>query len=456
VSESAPHSEGLRKLVHVSMSGFALLLRWIPWWTGTLLALAALLFNVLVLPRLAGDTLMRPAERGRTLRSGVAFYALSVLILILLFRHHLEVAACAWGILALGDGASTLAGQGVGGPRLPWNPGKSWAGSLAFFLAGTLGGAGLMLWVAARYPNPPTVPAAFILAGAAALAGALVESLPLEMDDNLSVPILSGGLVYSLQRVDPALWTAGPRSLLREFLVGLAVTCLFALAAKWTGSVSWSGVAGGMVVGTVIATFAGMSGFTVLALFFVLGSGATRLGYSRKARRGAAQEKQGARGMVHAMANCTVPAFLAFLSASTKPPLAGMLTLAFVASLATAACDTLGSEVGPLGRGNPYLITRLARVPAGTPGAVSLLGTAAGILGALLLAAAAALLGMIPVGSVPLVALSAIVGTLLESLLGATLEPAGLVGSETINFINTAAGGLTALALAHGWAGSPA
>jgi len=225
--------------------------------------------------------------------------------------------------------------------------------------------------------------------------------------------------------------------------------------ARGAGAVSWSGVAGGVAVGTVIATFTGMPGFAILALFFILGSAATRLGYARKAGKGIAQESRGARGVVHALANCSAPAYLAFLSASTPPPLSGALRVAFVASLATAACDTLGSEIGPLARGDPFLVTRLRRVPAGTPGAISLAGTATGTASALLIAAAAVMLGLMPAGTVGIVVAAALLGTLLESFLGATLEPLGMVGSETINFINTAAGGVAALALLH-WSGGAA
>ncbi len=450
----SPHSEGLRKLVHVLMAGFALLLRWIPWWAASLMALAALLFNILALPRLAGESLMRPEERRKGLRTGVAFYALSVLILVLAFRNHLDVAACAWGILAFGDGAATLFGRWLGAARLPWNPSKSWAGSAAFLVFGALGGGGLLLHVAQRYEDPPGPLPALLLSAVAALAGAVVESLPLDLDDNLSVPLLAGGLVFSLQQVEPGFGSDPSGALFRNLVPGLAVTGLFALAAKAVGSVSWSGVWGGMAVGTAVATFTGMGGFAVLALFFILGSAATRLGYARKAGRGIAQEARGARGVVHALANGSVPAYLAFLSACTAAPLSGALRVAFVASLATAVCDTLGSEVGPLVRGDPFLVTRLRRVPAGTPGAVSLPGTAAGAAAALLLAAVAAFLGVMPPGAVGVVVVAALLGSLLESFLGATLEPMGLIGSETINFVNTAAGGVAALALLHWLGGS--
>ena len=65
----------------------------------------------------------------------------------------------------------------------------------------------------------------------------------------------------------------------------------------------------------------------------------------------------------------------------------------------------------------------------------------------MLVGAFAAVLGLVPPAAVPIILLAALVGALLESLLGATLEPEGLIGSETINFVNTLAGALTALGL---------
>ncbi|HMC82831.1 MAG TPA: DUF92 domain-containing protein [Candidatus Polarisedimenticolia bacterium] len=444
----AGHSEVLRKLVHVCMVGFALFLRWIPWWLAALLAIVAMILCATWIPRRWGDRLMRPGDREGLLHSGIFLYALSVLILVVLFRDHLEIAACAWAVLAFGDGAATLLGASVDGTSLPWNPQKTWVGSAGFLFFGALGGGCLLIWVAQR-PGAGSLQQthAFLLATCAAFLGALTESLPLELNDNLSVPLLAGGFLFTLQGVDPTLWTASAPGLLRNLFIGLAVNIPLAWVAWLLGTVTWSGVAGGMAIGITIATFAGARGFLVLAAFFTLGSAATRIGYARKARQGIAQERGGARGIVHAVANGGIAAYLAFLSGSVAAPKREALLIAFVAALATAACDTLGSEVGPLGRRDPFLLTRLRRVPAGTPGAVSLLGTTAGAAGALLVGAFAAVLGLVPPAAVPIILLAALVGALLESLLGATLEPEGLIGSETINFVNTLAGALTALGL---------
>src|SRR4030095_15995577 len=101
-------SETTRKSIHILMGGFALALRVLPWWGAALLAAVAVVSNATWIPRLGGGRLMRSGEEKSLLHSGVWLYSLSILILILLFRHRLEVVAAAWGILAFGDGAATL------------------------------------------------------------------------------------------------------------------------------------------------------------------------------------------------------------------------------------------------------------------------------------------------------------------------------------------------------------
>src|SRR2546426_8937905 len=132
----------------------------------------------------------------------------------------------------------------------------------------------------------------------------------------------------------------------------------------------------GFVVGVLTFTFAGWRGFLVLISFFILGSTSTRLGLRRKERLGIAQEKKGARSARHALANCGVAVYLAFLAATATTP--EIFSLAFVCAYATAAFDTVSSEIGRAYGGRPVLITTFRPVPAGTHGAGSRLGTLAG------------------------------------------------------------------------------
>jgi uncharacterized protein (TIGR00297 family) len=123
--------------------------------------------------------------------------------------------------------------------------------------------------------------------------------------------------------------------------------------------------------------------------------------------------------------------------------------LAMVAALVTGGSDTIASEIGKAWGDKTYLITSFSQVRPGTPGALSLEGTAAGVLGALALAALGAWLHLIPGGWVWAVVAGALIGSFIESALSATLEAPGIVNNDVLNFINTAAGAIAALVLAR-------
>jgi dolichol kinase len=116
-------------------------------------------------------------------------YAICTVTMSALFRSNPEFTALVVVILALGDGSAYFGGKLFGKRKLPWNRQKSWMGTLSFILVSAPIGA-LAFWFEAR----PTVP--FELAAwcalAAAVAGAIAESLPVKLTDNLRVGVASG------------------------------------------------------------------------------------------------------------------------------------------------------------------------------------------------------------------------------------------------------------------------
>jgi uncharacterized protein (TIGR00297 family) len=84
-------------------------------------------------------------------------------------------------------------------------------------------------------------------------------------------------------------------------------------------------------------------------------------------------------------------------------------------------------------------------VKPGTPGAMSLEGTAAGVLAAFVLAVVGEAAGLIGYDAIVAVVVAATAGALVESALGATLEGPGILNNDMLNFINTAVAASLAL-----------
>jgi uncharacterized protein (TIGR00297 family) len=431
--------EAKRKLVHMGGGGFALLLRVMTWRQAALMAVAAFFFNWLALPRLGGRGLWREAEHGRGYPLGILLYPLAVLGLVLVFHDELWKAAALWGILALGDGMACFVGLAAGGPRLPWNAGKSWAGFGAFALFGTVAASVLAVWTMRLPLTAWASPRVIALTLPVALFCALVESMPTTLDDNLTVPVAGAVALALLSLAEPVRLLEDPE-LGRRLWLGLGVNGSMAAAALAVSALDPAGAVSAVLIGTAITAGLGGAGLLVMVSFFVLGTAATRLGYARKAARGIAQAKGGARGWRNAWANGGVPAALALLAGMAPSELKPVWTLAYAAAVATAAADTCSSEVGKAWGRRTFLITSLRPVPPGTEGAVSLEGTLAGA------AAAALVAAMGPAGRlyawmlVPLVATAGVLGSLAESVLGTVAERRGWMGNHALNALNTAFG----------------
>ncbi len=163
------------------------------------------------------------------------------------------------------------------------------------------------------------------------------------------------------------------------------------------------GVAAAACVGGAVVWGLGWGGAIPLFAFLLSGSLLTRLG-------GASAGPRTARQVV---ANGGIAAVAAL--AHLWPAAAG--------AIAAAAADTWATEIGARARKPPILITTGKRVPSGTSGGITPLGTAGGVLGAILMALISALVaaelrwrGLWVVGA------AGATGMFTDSLLGATLQ----------------------------------
>lgn len=431
------HAEIRRQTLHIAVGSIALSLAWLTWPQAAVMAATAVAFNLTVLPCISPGV-FRDGDLARPWTSGIVLYPLAVLGLILVFRERLDLVAAAWGILAAGDGLATLVGTTVRSPRLPWNPDKSLAGVVAFVAGGTVAAAGLLAWTA----GVPLSPSVWIIALVGTLVAGAVETIPIRIDDNISVPIAAGLTVWACTMFDPAVFGARWPDVGPLAASGLAVNAVVALLGWRAQTVTIPGAITGALIGTLVVAGSGWAGWTLLMVTFVLAAGTTRLGQARKAAAGIAEDRGGRRGPGNALANTGLAAGASLVALGLTDPSPAWIV--GVAALATAGSDTVASEIGKAYGRITWLVTTGRRVPAGTTGAVSVEGTLAGVAAAGVLAGLAAWLGLVPAWAVLVISAAATVASLLEGVLGASLEARGILNNDTLNFVNAAIGaGLT-------------
>jgi uncharacterized protein (TIGR00297 family) len=280
----------------------------------------------------------------------------------------------------------------------------------------------------------------------AAAVAALVETRPIRLDDNLSVPLSAAAVLWLATLVSREALGEAAMVAAERLPAALVVNAGVAWAGHRLGTVTWSGTIAGAGIGLAVWLGAGPAGWIVLFAGFLVAAGASRVGLRRKAVLGIAEARAGRRGAGNALANCLVGAVAAVVSLVAAPDLA---RLAMVTALTAGASDTVASEMGKAWGRRTFLVTSLAPVPPGTSGAVSLEGTAAGIVAALLMALVASALGLVAVGAIWIVVVAATIGAFVESALGATLEGPGVVDNDALNFINTALAAAAAVAIAR-------
>lgn len=436
-------SEGSRQLLHMAMGSFALLLPYLAWWQSVLCAMTALAFNIFAIGRIS-PSVFRPGELHRPARSGIILYPAAVLALLLLFPDRLDIVAAAWGVLAVGDAMATIIGRRLPVRPLAWNPQKSIGGAVSLAVFGGAAGSFLAWWCSGTVvPHPYWwYPVAGGFGGAC--IAALVESMPLALDDNISVPAASAATLWVISQVtEDGLRTA--MSLLSTVPVALLANALIAAAGYRARTVTAAGAVAGAGIGTIIAVCAGWKGWMLLLATFACAVITSRLGLRRKLLLGIAEERGGRRGAGNAVANTGVAALAALLAVLGSTPEAALL--AFVAALAAGGSDTVASELGKAWGRTTYLITSARRVPPGTSGALSLEGTLAGLAGATLLGGAGIALQLAESDTLLPIVAGATAGSLAESVMGATLEPRGLVNNDVLNFLNTAIAAWVAVGL---------
>lgn len=235
----------------------------------------------------------------------------------------------------------------------------------------------------------------------------------------------------------------------------LLFTIAFALLGWAVGGVTLGGALAGLVVAFLLYYGIAPGAFGVLFAVFVLTCVTTRLGHGRKRRLGIAERRRGRRTAGQVLANLGVSgAFAALVLFKVRVPHispilgdVGVWIVASIAALAEAAADTCSSECGEAYSDTAFLIPSFHSVPAGTDGAITLVGTLAGIAAAVVVAALAAALHLLAPCAVAAAGGAGILGMFVDTVLGAMLERRHLLNNNAVNFCSTLAAALCAIAL---------
>ncbi|MBO9997813.1 MAG: TIGR00297 family protein [Cyanobacteria bacterium SID2] len=227
-----------------------------------------------------------------------------------------------------------------------------------------------------------------------------------------------------------------------------------------------SGYVHAWILGVLIWGCLGWRGYSIVMVYFLVGSAVTRIGMAEKEAAGIAEKRQGARGPENVWGSALTATLCAIgfvlfawtlgvspVSPSSSLPLPlYLLLLGYVASFATKLSDTAASEVGKAYGKRTFLITTLQPVPRGTEGAVSLEGTLAGVAASILMALLGWGIGSIDALGAVWCVVAAFVATNAESLIGATLQDKfDWMTNEVVNFINTSIGAVVAMSIAFVW-----
>lgn len=221
-----------------------------------------------------------------------------------------------------------------------------------------------------------------------------------------------------------------------QLLPAVGLTLAFAFCAWGVRAITAGAAFTGVVLTVVLCLAAGPGALFPVFVVFLLTYLTTRIGRRKKERLGTAERRRG-RGALQILANVGTSTLCA-------APLLGtgharyILLAGASAALAEAAGDTVSSELGQAFGGTPRLITTFRCVTPGQDGGITAAGTLFSMIAIYLVCAACQGSGLLLPRYFWTVFAAAFFGTIVDSLLGATLERPGRLGNNSVNFTSTA------------------
>jgi uncharacterized protein (TIGR00297 family) len=199
------------------------------------------------------------------------------------------------------------------------------------------------------------------------------------------------------------------------------------------------------LLGVCLYMGAGYYGILMAATLFLLSALATSNKTGIKEALGVAEKNNGQRTAAQVLANVGTAGLMGLLC-FFYPVKIDLFRLMMAASLASAAADTISSEMGTVYGKRFYNIISLKKDQKGLDGVISLEGTAFGLAVSIIIAAVYAFsFGWN--SNFWWIVIAGTIGNLADSVLGATLERKHYLGNNAVNFLNTVIAAVVAMLL---------
>lgn len=351
------------------------------------------------------------AIHGTTRKSyGTVFFPITFLILCYAYWNHPPVIVAALSILTFSDTLAAVVGNRSkhAGKFILWRDSKTLAGSLTMYISSFI----LISFITYFFSritqdlNSMGLSSILIIAAITSAGATIGEAISSRGSDNISAPLLT--------------------ALLYDLTVSLASDSLMILGV-WAGAslvifiyllkfrfLSTSGMLIAFLMGIIIFRIGGAAWILPMIVFLISSSLLSRISPVHKTNRA----KSSQRDMVQVLANGGFPLLISILFHYTE---SFWLYPVFLAGIAAATADTWATEIGGFSRSEPRHILTFKPVPRGTSGGVSVIGTTGSLLGAMAIGMTGMLFGLSQLSTI-IILISGFLGSLIDSILGATAQ----------------------------------
>jgi uncharacterized protein (TIGR00297 family) len=326
---------------------------------------------------------------------GIAFFplAFAVLLFIPLFSNFIIVYAVL--ILGISDALAGIGGEYFGRQKITFLfEKKSWVGFAVFYFSALL--------IALFYFNDLSLHG-MLLCLLLSLLTAITELFSYRGSDNFTVPVFTAAWALLLLHNDS--------HQLQSLLLAALLFAAFTTVAQYKKWLTVSGAVAACWVALLLYASGGYKAFIAPGIFLVSGSLLSKLNPTQK-------EKDG-RNAIQVFANGIIGIIFMLCYAASQQTI---YLITAIVSFSISMADSTSSELGVFFKGNTFDILTFKKTAIGLSGGISLQGTIAGLLGAMLISGAASYSYHFSIPVFIVITLAGFAGMLADSILGSWLQ----------------------------------